>query len=124
MLFFKQKPAYEMRISDWSSDVCSSDLESDAAGASATDHRFPDRDGIEATGRLGALYHASPALALRAAGYTGFSLPTLNELYRPFNVFPVVTMANSELDLEPLHGLMTGVELTPLRVHALQFLSS
>src|SRR3546814_16804511 len=26
MLFFKQKRAYEMRISDWSSDVCSSDL--------------------------------------------------------------------------------------------------
>src|SRR3546814_4491120 len=24
--FFKQKTAYEMRISDWSSDVCSSDL--------------------------------------------------------------------------------------------------
>src|SRR3546814_7859368 len=29
--FFKQKTAYEMRISDWSSDVCSSDLR----GASA-----------------------------------------------------------------------------------------
>src|SRR3546814_4183394 len=28
--FFKQKTAYEMRISDWSSDVCSSDLEEDA----------------------------------------------------------------------------------------------
>src|SRR3546814_3996936 len=28
--FFKQKTAYEMRISDWSSDVCSSDLFSDA----------------------------------------------------------------------------------------------
>src|SRR3546814_7926390 len=27
--FFKQKTAYEMRISDWSSDVCSSDLEAD-----------------------------------------------------------------------------------------------
>src|SRR3546814_5871371 len=27
MYFFKQKTAYEMRISDWSSDVCSSDLE-------------------------------------------------------------------------------------------------
>src|SRR3546814_4791496 len=26
MCFFKQKTAYEMRISDWSSDVCSSDL--------------------------------------------------------------------------------------------------
>src|SRR3546814_9949035 len=33
LLCFKQKTAYEMRISDWSSDVCSSDL----LGASATD---------------------------------------------------------------------------------------
>src|SRR3546814_1512363 len=29
VLFFKQKTAYEMRISDWSSDVCSSDLMKD-----------------------------------------------------------------------------------------------
>src|SRR3546814_4954183 len=29
-VFFKQKTAYEMRISDWSSDVCSSDLAGDA----------------------------------------------------------------------------------------------
>src|SRR3546814_1620065 len=28
LFFFKQKTAYEMRISDWSSDVCSSDLRS------------------------------------------------------------------------------------------------
>src|SRR3546814_1781204 len=28
--FFKQKTAYELRISDWSSDVCSSDLEQSA----------------------------------------------------------------------------------------------
>src|SRR3546814_1634043 len=38
--FFKQKTAYEMRISDWSSDVCSSDLDVGAhpvAGAK----RFP-----------------------------------------------------------------------------------
>src|SRR3546814_2859482 len=27
LFFFKQKAAYEMRISDWSSDVCSSDLD-------------------------------------------------------------------------------------------------
>src|SRR3546814_3221251 len=31
--FFKQKTAYEMRISDWSSDVCSSDLYSWATTA-------------------------------------------------------------------------------------------
>src|SRR3546814_2696258 len=31
VFFFKQKTAYEMRISDWSSDVCSSDLLGDPA---------------------------------------------------------------------------------------------
>src|SRR3546814_3051995 len=31
--FVKQKTAYEMRISDWSSDVCSSDLDGDAMAA-------------------------------------------------------------------------------------------
>src|SRR3546814_7622010 len=29
--FFKQKTAYEMRISDWSSDVCSSDLDANSS---------------------------------------------------------------------------------------------
>src|SRR3546814_3676729 len=33
LFFFKQKTAYEMRISDWSSDVCSSDLFSTPASA-------------------------------------------------------------------------------------------
>src|SRR3546814_8715518 len=36
--FFKQKTSYEMRISDWSSDVCSSELQvADALGALAAD---------------------------------------------------------------------------------------
>src|SRR3546814_11968475 len=36
VFFFKQKTAYEMRISDWSSDVCSSDLpRNDVRGAQA-----------------------------------------------------------------------------------------
>src|SRR3546814_4409739 len=34
--FFKQKTAYEMRISDWSSDVCSSDLFAAVAATSPT----------------------------------------------------------------------------------------
>src|SRR3546814_5287970 len=37
VFFFKQKTAYEMRISDWSSDVCSSDL--DRLGHSEGDGR-------------------------------------------------------------------------------------
>src|SRR3546814_10293128 len=37
--FFKQKTAYEIRISDWSSDVCSSDL-LQLRGAHFVDHRI------------------------------------------------------------------------------------
>src|SRR3546814_17504053 len=33
LFFFKQKTAYEMRISDWSSDVCSSDNDATAIGS-------------------------------------------------------------------------------------------
>src|SRR3546814_20148595 len=39
--FFKQKTAYEMRISDWSSDVCSSDL----TGVKVETHALCDQCG-------------------------------------------------------------------------------
>src|SRR3546814_9092564 len=38
--FFKQKTAYEMRISDWSSDVCSSDLEQSIGGLGSRRQHF------------------------------------------------------------------------------------
>src|SRR3546814_5008820 len=44
--FFKQKTAYEMRISDWSSDVCSSDL----LGAAALRYRIVEGDDEVALG--------------------------------------------------------------------------
>src|SRR3546814_15331479 len=51
VFFFKQKTAYEMRISDWSSDVCSSDLrEAERAGAGDDEHR---NGGDEAIGHGG-----------------------------------------------------------------------
>src|SRR3546814_6528497 len=57
--FFKQKTAYEMRISDWSSDVCSSDLPHLPArriinlDALALGHqRFGQRGGIAAAGKF------------------------------------------------------------------------
>src|SRR3546814_10046380 len=37
VFFFKQKTAYELRISDWSSDVCSSDLSRSRCAAPARD---------------------------------------------------------------------------------------
>src|SRR3546814_1856243 len=42
--FFKQKTAYEMRISDWSSDVCSSDL----VDTCHFKGNYPDRCSIQA----------------------------------------------------------------------------
>src|SRR3546814_1640231 len=49
VFFFKQKTAYEMRISYWSSDVCSSDLRTAAAHAGETATRDPGK--IGAAGR-------------------------------------------------------------------------
>lgn len=85
-----------------------------ASGSTVTRTAFADRDGWEATGRVGALFHASPALDLRVAGYTGFRLPTPNELYRPFTVFPVRTEANANLRPERLQGVEAGFDLHPL----------
>src|SRR3546814_5537190 len=46
MFFFKQKTAYEMRISDWSSDVCSSDLPNEErdSGVLHPFYHLPRRD--------------------------------------------------------------------------------
>src|SRR3546814_2371530 len=41
--FFKQKTAYEMRISDWSSDVCSSDLDLESEADRPAARRADDR---------------------------------------------------------------------------------
>jgi len=88
--------------------------EHSGAGPVVTDNRFADRDGSEATARAGLLYHLDPALALRAAAYTGFRLPTLNELYRPFVVFPITTQANAALGPERLRGAEVGADATPI----------
>src|SRR3546814_1307327 len=57
IFFFKQKTAYEMRISDWSSDVCSSDLVHFALagaypqdGAENIDFALPAEQGDDAAG--------------------------------------------------------------------------
>ncbi|HYE27104.1 MAG TPA: TonB-dependent receptor [Allosphingosinicella sp.] len=84
-----------------------------ATGALATDAAFPDRAGWEPTGRFGLAVHAAPAVTLRAAGYLGWRLPTLNELYRPFRVGPDATAANAALLPERLRGIEAGAELRP-----------
>src|SRR3546814_14166279 len=46
VFFFKQKTAYEMRISDWSSDVCSSDLQIFEAVSNQVQQRLAQVDGV------------------------------------------------------------------------------
>src|SRR3546814_5962615 len=48
---FKQKTAYEMRISDWSSDGCSSDLWNSADGSTTEPRRPAAPPGMTMTGR-------------------------------------------------------------------------
>src|SRR3546814_8620915 len=45
--FFKQKTAYEMRISDWSSDVCSSDLSFPSSRRFGRQGRLDGRAGLQ-----------------------------------------------------------------------------
>ena len=89
-----------------------------ANAAVPVNNRFADRSDWEFSGRAGALYHLNDGVALRAAGYTGFRLPTLNELYRPFVVNSatsmVTTQANPALENEKLKGLEAGIDITPL----------
>jgi len=74
---------------------------------------YPDRHDWRTSFRAGGLLHVSYAATVRVAGYTGWRLPTLNELYRPFTVFPVVTQANAALAPEKLKGVEAGIDLIP-----------
>lgn len=84
-----------------------------AAGVLTQRTRQPDRDGWEVTGRAGAILNLADTFSLRGAGYTGFRLPTLNELYRGFSVFPVTTQANPNLAPERLRGVEAGFDVKP-----------
>jgi outer membrane receptor protein involved in Fe transport len=85
-----------------------------AGGTALTDQVFADRSGWEATGRIGAAVKAGEGVTMRAAGYRGWRLPTLNELYRPFRVGADATAANALLDPERLTGAEVGVSFAPL----------
>ena len=93
--------------------------ETDAAGIVSTAETFPDRAGWATSFRGGALLRLGEGARLRAAAYTGLRQPTLNELYRPFVVFPVVTQANAALRNERLEGFEVGADLSPVETVSL-----
>src|SRR3546814_6217042 len=83
--FFKQKTAYEMRISDWSSDLCSSDL-LDALGKA----RLTERDGMFDCRGLQTLYDR----------YFIHSNKTRFELPQAFFMRVAMGLAMNEIDRE------------------------
>src|SRR3546814_17697474 len=122
--FFKQKTAYEMRISDWSSDVCSSDLamlnhartfaassmkvrawfniaSSVPLGASALSgvgNLGRGRNGFKAWRRHGP-HHICPAMSNESShkesSYTGAARPSAPQTPRPAPPGPVRSPAHS-----------------------------
>ncbi|MDT7934352.1 MAG: TonB-dependent receptor [Sphingomonadaceae bacterium] len=89
-------------------------VEREIAGADTQLLTFPDRSGVEPSGRIGARYRLNPALGVRAAGYSGWRQPTLSELYRPFRVGSDATAANALLKNERLYGGEAGLDYRPL----------
>src|SRR3546814_1226771 len=81
--FFKQKTSYEMRISDWSSDVCSSDLrgEPGAGVAPLLGRRSGVRAGRRSGGRLArrSEEHTSELQSLMRISYAVFCLKKKNK---------------------------------------------
>ncbi len=87
--------------------------EANASGTIITDNAFPNRSGWQGSFRGGAVFKPAEGLSLRAAAYSAMRLPTLNELYRPFTVFPVITRANAALANEALQGFEAGLDWLP-----------
>src|SRR3546814_10702169 len=99
---FKQKPAYEMRIRDWSSDVCSSDLPTDVFGFGIAATRNAAHNGC----RREDLECAAPSASGRAMP------PRLLKLFLGLVAYGVsmVMMLQSDLGMMPwdvLHQVLS-----------------
>src|SRR3546814_8695121 len=96
VFFFKQKTAYEMRISDWSSDVCSSDLLfaapirlqfiAEALVALERRHAGPFNGGNVDEAVAGAIFIRNEAIAL--VGVEEFYGTNRHECFLSRNMFP------------------------------------
>src|SRR3546814_5383138 len=111
VVFFKKKTAYEMRISDWSSDVCSSDLRIDLpAPVSPVSAERPGRNSrssrsISTTSRMARL----TSMAVRPASAPGAATRVLEHVAQPGALLFLglqVFAARSEEHTSELQSLM------------------
>src|SRR3546814_4821115 len=105
--FFKQKTAYEMRISDWSSDVCSSDLDA------ALVHALPLG---KATETIADLFMAGrPVIGICAAGI--LIRAVASRLADKHSEPPLIAVAADGSAVVPLLGGHHGGNLQIGRAH-------
>ncbi len=92
-------------------------------GEILVDRSFTDRDGVSVNGRAGIRTQLSDTLQARSTVYSGFRVPTLNELYRPFRVGNDITEANNTLINERMVGAEAALiwSLDDARVQATVF---
>jgi outer membrane receptor protein involved in Fe transport len=83
------------------------------------------RHGWLPTARGGLLAPIGGGFSLRSAGYLGWRMPTLNELFRPFRAALDATAANPNLDPERLAGAEAAVEYAhgPVRLSVTGFVN-
>jgi outer membrane receptor protein involved in Fe transport len=81
-----------------------------ASGALLRDERYEDRDGVEPSASLEWIHEMPRDVESRVALGSGFRLPTLNELYRPFRVRDDIVEANAELDPERFLNAEAGLD--------------
>src|SRR3546814_18520836 len=109
VFFFKQKTAYEMRISDWSSDVCSSDL----LRRIQPDHRIELRGGGQP--RLAARHrapgwHACPTASLDLSPRMTSRCPRVSDLE---GAPPAPASTRSKISSPPASTLASPSMLLP-----------
>jgi outer membrane receptor protein involved in Fe transport len=74
---------------------------------------FSSRERYIVNSRAGVSREIDDTLVLRSAIYQAFRVPTINELYRPFQVGADLTQANAALDPERLLGVEMGLDYAP-----------
>ena len=73
-----------------------------------------DRDGIEPSASIELIRRLTGDIELRIAAGSGFRLPTLNELHRPFRVRNDIVEANPQLEAERFLSLDAGLDWQPV----------
>jgi len=81
-----------------------------SSGVLESEEHYEDRDGFEPSASLEWLHEMPSDVESRVALGSGFRLPTLNELYRPFRVRNDIIEANADLDPERFLNAEAGLD--------------